>query len=360
MPAYKVFTESSPRKALRTTNLAVQVTGYETSNDEVMIKGISLESGEEITARLGPSDNKKRPSLEALRDGYKVKGILRKLEPGGIVVLDRAFRPAGNSVFTANWPSVMAYTENDAQSGNVLTAMCTLHAGISVNGHGKRYGFILQHATNPEQHFTGDSPKALRAGVEAFAAANPRCAFTIRVIREEADGTKGVLNIGKVLNNWNSAEKRQRTPHEMAEAVEDVAKKSQADYQNVTFNVVPAVRYSVTSYLLDDEERFKRLMKVAEKFNDQNDTIVAKKICMKLGGEHHEYVNDFKVLDPSGPGLDPAYFAGLVPAHDEAPTDDLNEVPTQPAEQIPPAPSGEEPDDPFAALPEEEDAAPSM
>jgi hypothetical protein len=47
---------------------------------------------------------------------------------------------------------------------------------------------------------------------------------------------------------------------------------------------------------------------------------IAKKTCVKVGGEDSVFINDLKIIDPYAPGIDPVYLAGFVPATDEPQT----------------------------------------
>lgn len=232
-----------------TTNPALRVTGYlEDKQGEVFVKGISLESGEEIVARLEATENKKRPSLAQLRDGYKVKGNTVVLKPGGILVLDRAYRPEGQKTFVARWPSVMAYTAADAANG-MTTGMFALKVGKKQTGD--PYGYALKYAPEVKHFITGKTAEDLRQGIEAFATKVFCSAFTVRALKDSGDAqTQEVVADGSMVSNWNKNENRVKTPQEMASAVVALAKKIQEHYPNTTLSVVPALAYSITNTLI--------------------------------------------------------------------------------------------------------------
>lgn len=363
MPSYVEYTEYAEKKQTRTTNPAVRVTGYLEDKGEVFVKGISLESGEEIIAKLEATENKKRPSLAQLRDGYTVKGNRVVLEPGGVLVLDRAYRPEGQKAFVARWPSVMAYTAAAAEKGTA-TGMFTLY--VEKKQDGGAYSYALKHSPEAKHFITGKTAEDLRQGIEAFAAQVSHPAFTVRAFKDSGDAqTQEVVTAGRVLGNWNHAQGRENTPQEMASTVVTMAARMQKEYPNTTFSVVPAVKLFVSKYLTEDSRKLELLEKVASHFHakDEGQKSVAKKCCVKLGGEHHEFINDIKVIDPYSPGIDPVHMSGLIPAQDEAPKEDPDMGHIQAEEEYHTASSKEDPApdlDPFTPFASVEDDGPSM
>lgn len=339
MPSYKVFTPQ--KKSQPSSNPAIRVTGYEENRGrgQVFVKGISLETGEELIAGLSDTDNKKRPSLAQLRDGYKVKGNVKKLEPGGILVLDKAIRQEGQNIFMARWPSVMAYNNEEAQQGKVATAMFTLNVGQTPNG--RRYGYAIKHAPDVRHFINGKTAEDLRGGIESFASKVARPTFTVRAFKDNGkEQPKEVIAICKMESHfWNRDEKRKKTPQEIANGVVETVQKMQEVYPNTTLSVVPGMRYQISTFILDDDRKFELLQKVARCFRDKKDESmqVAKKCCVKLSQDDHSFINDIKVIQPYSPGIAPAYMAGLVPAQDEAPKNEPDEPLVQaasPAEAV--------------------------
>lgn len=339
-------------------NLVLRVEGFETRDGVEYVKGTSLESGQKVEACLAPmEDASKRRSLMGLSKGFKFGKETYQLKPGGILCIDMA-RKQADGTYMGRWPTVLAYTENDI--GHVRHGLFTFCAFETQKGG--RVSYAIQHATNPRNFICADQPEGLRAGVKNFSQTTHTPTFTIRAVKP---GTQEVVCWHAVLNNFNKRTQAPCTPDEMAENVVNWANMMRKEHPDVHFDVVPGIRYNFSREVVKNDASFNLLKKMSGFFRAREGEFegeyLAKKAAIKVGGEHGEYCNELRVIDPYEPGIMPACISPVLPAHDQRP-EPADPVAHEPANPDHGQEAGDEIDIEAAlgGLPPEEDDGPGL
>lgn len=355
-------------------NLPVRVTGFVEKDGAVGVKGVNLnqDSGEEVsvflTDRGKAAETPNRPSLEKLKEGFKIGRNKYRLEEGGIMSFKAAFPTNKEKTsYMAQWPNVLAYNAQDAKSyvGHANHALLDLR-----ENNGRHYGTVFSFNPREDKHIKGQSGSDIKDQVEEVAQNSViPPAFLVRFCDNEGQ----VVDYQMIVKQYNKDEDRPMNAEEMGEYLAsyvDYAQNEKFEGQNLNVNVLPAQRYIVSPKSLNVEEGekssldfFKNVKKsfVKELENGEID-IVAKEAWMKLGGDNGEFVNSIHVNEPFGEGVDPVLIGGLRYAPgfqtEEGPTQDT----AQETETTPAPPQADGDVDPFEALEgqnfEEESPAP--
>ncbi len=225
-----------------TENFALQVAGYtKDSKDRDAIIGTRLDTGEEVTVVLRPYKSEK--PLKAPRAEVKdfiakegeistlmsalpsdemrksvLKGMKAKTEPGGTIIVQRAFAESDTGVINAGWlQSAAKYADHCKVVSDVLLRIDPVGY---VERDGRQIGYANATALMPSASKQVTSAEQLKAALQdAFAGVGGIQGRPIALVRlSDGEVSKAVEFALPVKKNKETHEYKHATPAEAAEA----------------------------------------------------------------------------------------------------------------------------------------------
>ena len=306
-----------PARTSSSVNLPVRVKGYIEKDGAAGIVGSDVRTGKDVTIFLSTigkaASNQKRLSVEALRDGFKVKRDQYKLEPGGLISCKGAFQPMerGGGADITTWINVLGDNtkEVDKYVGHSPTAMLRMFGQ-----EGSARGTVYVYENDPAKYVRGMTAEDVREGLVDVAQNATRPGFMIRVLDHEGR----VVDYAQKAKYYNQQENRHLDPDEIAGVIAREAGAMVRQHPGCSLDIVPIELISVSSKALITENGHSQLgafqanasFFMIEQENGETD-LVCKDVFMKFGGTSNEFINALFVTDPYGPGVDPVLLGQL-------------------------------------------------
>jgi len=303
-------------------NLPVEVTGFAEENGNVGVAGTNLLDGSDVkvflTDRGKAASNSRRPTLEKLKDGFKIGRNRYQLEPGGLVVFKASFPQNGTNKYISQWPNVMAYNKESANKYVGMSENSMLD--LQRNQDGKYFGALYTFIDEEDQMIEASTTdhQEVHSQIKGLAEDFNAPAFMIRFVNENNE----VEGVEFLRRKWHREESR---PFEAEDYADHVMKyiESEKDKfpENTRISIVPAERFIVSPLSINGDESgdsktslphfqaaYKSLSKELDNGEVEN---MAKTTFFQMGGDNGEFVNSVHVVDPFGEGHDPVLIGGL-------------------------------------------------
>lgn len=313
---------SSTRPKTNAINLPVEVTGYDdhTYNDKTtrVITGVNQLNGNPVILKLSDSlagvESSNRLRVGQLEHGYEDqfehKHVVGK---GDLFIANGAYKqamtPEGAEVWFYNWP-VMLTTNHGANKGSVTSGqhvMLRVFDRKETDQHeAKRSGYADVLDVGKTSSVVRDNLADKLADL-AKDYKNP--VFMIRAMNNQ-NQVVGVLPPISRINVQN--EEGDWVRRSNADIGAEVSKVALENFEQTTFVVTPAERFQIGQLALNDEKNFETLKRTANFFVADSPAFnakdyVVKDAYLKTGnGEYRQILNKVHVVDPFGPGVDPA------------------------------------------------------
>lgn len=313
-------------------NLTLEVEGFEQAEGgPLFVVGKNVSTGEKVRVTLtdqGPkASNSQRPSLERLRDGFKIGRDPYKLVAGGLLSMNNAFQRA-NGDWVGTWPNVLAYNKRDAEKYTGNGPLVMLRMFDPPNG--KPSGVVDSFDPNGIR----TAKREELASVIADLAKNyKRPSFIVRALDSQGDViafTTPIARHNEPKEEGGRTVWTPRPPEKMGQEVAAVALSRMRVPDDAVFSILPAEQYAVSPKSLIQDERGRSKLASFQATEKSYYTAVgedkdyhAKASYFKLGGDNNHMVAAIYPLDPYGPGSDPILIGGLkyskelLAAHDE-------------------------------------------
>lgn len=295
-------------------NLVVEVTGFGKTPDgkATTVKGNNLETGEAVEVALSNkgalADNPQRKSLADFEKGFKVGPNKYTLVPGGIM----SFRAAGweskpGEPKVAYWADALAFNAESARD-TVKSGLVTLRV---FEREGKKPNGVL---TIYEEDKIASAPKAadlLPALVQHQKDAGGRAGILARYVKDEE-----VVGLAFMSASYDKEAKAERRPEAAAKMLVEKMAEGASKVGANRVDIIPTIRLTILSAMAasasgkDQMPKWRGLEGLfIKKLEDGERELLAKKSYFTVGGDNLDFVNDVKVLDPSGPGVDPGLMS---------------------------------------------------
>jgi hypothetical protein len=293
-------------------NLVVVVRGFfevEGSGKGVGVQGINPSTRQKVVVFLtttGPeAENPRRISLAKLRDGYRVQRQTYRLEPGGVIAFSRAVQ-TGKGVYTAPWPEVLAYDNQQAKE------TCARF----------KYGMVVMleepkpdrspgdlFAFRPDIGFKADTPKEVSEGVAEFFASRRVQGHTFRIVAHVVGEKKPQIRMQRSLIVKDGDQWRPMDAGEAASWARNCAKAMSLLQAVRCFSVMPVETYRLSKML--DPEKVRVPTKAYYRSVAGDREYGTRVTYVKLSGlpeDEERFINSFFVEGPyeQRGGVDPA------------------------------------------------------
>jgi hypothetical protein len=299
-------------------NLPVKVFGRIQKDEETGIKGINLLNGQPVnvflTTKGKSAENQDRPTVESLFIGKASKNGLLQLKPGGIVLMNGAFKKRDGD-YIAQWPYVVRYDDQDT----VLLCQEGVLIPTERDNGTTSADFYSFH---PEQSIKASrADDNLKQAVAENAEQTMRPAYLVRVIE---DGR--VLDYELHLSVYDNDTQKPLNADQIAAKVTHTASQLLENYPGKELDILPASRFFIPAQ--NYEKRSKYFNGLDRYFVKDGDEIDREYCCrqalIKCGGDEDQYCNQVSVIEPYKPGTDPVLLGGYHYA-----AEDMNHEPEQ-------------------------------
>lgn len=169
----------------------IRVTGYIEKDGEIGCKGINLLNGKEQTFWLTTegvlSENKRRKSIQQMRDGYVIGRDFYKLIVGGRIHFKGCFRRQdfGDENYFSTWPNPIGYDKEAVSNNTGFSFGAFLQFVVPNSETTKPYGYMTIYPK--DKILETNDLEEIRAKIENQREKNKFCTFMVRYINYDRE-----------------------------------------------------------------------------------------------------------------------------------------------------------------------------